>query len=198
MSALTVPLSRFTSRVGVGSISLGVIVPIMADARKINRLCSRVLQIAFIGALCLIAAYIGLFLLICGPYGWAVDLLWLPGTFYGVTWIIVRIKQRNMYHDHDPDQVAGAPRHRRTTASKVQFEPKWKEELVCTMDERRFVIELTMGALTVYFPTPSKWDASAPEWAKGQWERVRSDLAGWCEQRKMPLVIEDQAWVHFD
>jgi hypothetical protein len=85
-----------------------------------------------------------------------------------------------------------------TTASKVQFEPKWKEELVCTMDGRRFVVELTMGVLTVYFPTLSKWDASAPEWARGQWQRVRDDLADWCQQQKMPLVIEDHALVEFD
>jgi len=36
-----------------------------------------------------------------------------------------------------------------TTVSKVQFEPKWKEELACTIDGRRFVVELTMGVLTV-------------------------------------------------
>jgi len=85
-----------------------------------------------------------------------------------------------------------------TTTSKVQFQPKWKEELVCTMDGRRFVVEMTMGVLTVYFPTQSKWETSAPDWARHQWERVREDLAGWCQQEKMPLVIEDHAWVSFD
>jgi hypothetical protein len=81
--------------------------------------------------------------------------------------------------------------------SKIQFEPKWKEELVCTMDGRRFVVELTMGVLTVYFPTLAKWESSAPEWAKKQWERARADLSDWCEHQKIPLVIEDHAWVSF-
>ena len=66
------------------------------------------------------------------------------------------------------------------------------------MDGRRFVIELTMGVLTVYLPTQPKWSASAPEWAAQQWERVRADLSEWCEQQKMPLVIEDHAWVQFE
>jgi hypothetical protein len=74
----------------------------------------------------------------------------------------------------------------------------WKEQLVCTMDNKRFVIELTMGALKVFFPTRSKWEASAPDWAKGHWERVRADLSAWCERKKIPLVIEDAAWVEFD
>jgi hypothetical protein len=81
--------------------TLGVIHTFMADARKINRLCGRFLQIVFIGALCLIGGYVGLILLICGPYGWAIELLWLPGWFYGVAWIIVKIKQRNEYYEHD-------------------------------------------------------------------------------------------------
>ena len=85
-----------------------------------------------------------------------------------------------------------------TTTSKVQFQPKWKEELVCTLDGRRFVIELTMGILTVYLPTQSKWQKSAPEWAAQHWGRVREDLSTWCEQQKIPLVIEEHAWVSFD
>jgi hypothetical protein len=78
-----------------------------------------------------------------------------------------------------------------TATSKVQFQPKWKEDLVGTMDGRRFVVEITMGILTVYFPTQSKWEASAADWASHQWERVREDLAAWCQQQKMSLVIED-------
>lgn len=54
-----------------------------------------------------------------------------------------------------------------------------------------------MGVLTVYFPTLAKWEASAPDWAKDEWERVRTDLADWCEHQKIPLVIEDNAWVSF-
>jgi hypothetical protein len=81
--------------------------------------------------------------------------------------------------------------------SKIEFKAEWKELLIGMMDGKRFVIELTMGVLTVYFPTAAKWEASAPDWAKQQWERVRADLSAWCEQQKIPLVIDDQAWVDF-
>jgi len=54
------------------------------------------------------------------------------------------------------------------------------------MDGHTFIVELTMGVLTVYFPSQSKWDASAPDWAKNQWERV------------IPLNVEERAWVMFE
>ncbi|MCW1913405.1 hypothetical protein OJ996_07465 [Luteolibacter sp. GHJ8] len=82
--------------------------------------------------------------------------------------------------------------------SKVQFNPRWKEELVCMMDGRQFIIEMTMGVYTAYLPSEAKWEQAAPEWAAGQWERVRADAAAWCEGQKMPLVIEDRAWIHFE
>lgn len=66
------------------------------------------------------------------------------------------------------------------------------------MDHKTFVVELTMGRLVVYFPTHSVWEASAPKWAKGQWDKVRMDLIEWCEQQKIPLKIQDDAWVIFD
>lgn len=65
------------------------------------------------------------------------------------------------------------------------------------MDGKSFSIEMTMGILTVYFPAVAKWEASAPEWAKNEWERVRTELANWCEREKIPLVVEDHAWVSF-
>ena len=82
--------------------------------------------------------------------------------------------------------------------SKVQFQPKWKEELVCNIDGRRLTVEITMGVLTVYFPTKATWEATAPNWAKEQWERVEEDLSAWCLQEKIPLVIEDNAWAEFE
>jgi len=83
------------------------------------------------------------------------------------------------------------------TPSKVQFRPEWKELLIGSMDGNEFTIELTMGVSTVYFPTLEKWESLAPDWAKQQWERVRADLADWCGQQKIPLVIEAHAWVEF-
>ncbi len=83
-------------------------------------------------------------------------------------------------------------------SSKVRFSPRWKEEWVCTMDGRTFVIEITMGQLTVYLATLAHWEASAPAWAKDQWARVRTDLTAWCKSEGIPLIIEDDAWVHFE
>jgi hypothetical protein len=73
----------------------------MADARKMNRLCGRFLLIVFVGALCLIGGYVGLILLLFGPYAWPVALLWFFGCFYGVAWVICRFKQRDDLYDHD-------------------------------------------------------------------------------------------------
>ena len=67
-----------------------------------------------------------------------------------------------------------------------------------TIDGRQFTIEFMMGIPTIYMPTADKWEASAPVWAKGQWERVRADLATWCKENGIPLVIEENAWVEFD
>jgi hypothetical protein len=50
----------------------------------------------------------------------------------------------------------------------IHFAARWKEELVCTMDGKQFVLELTMGKVGAYLPTKEKWEASAPEWAKQQ------------------------------
>ena len=81
--------------------------------------------------------------------------------------------------------------------SKIKFQPKWKELLIGTIDDQEFTIEFTMGLLMIYFPTAGKWETSAPAWAKGKWEQVRTELTVWCEKEKVPLVIEENAWVEF-
>jgi len=91
------------------------------------------------------------------------------------------------------EEVMGEP-----ASARVQFEAKWKETLVCTMDGKRFSIELTMGVLKVYLPTQSRWEAVAPDWARSQWERVREDLAVWCLRERIPLVVDESAWVEFE
>lgn len=83
-------------------------------------------------------------------------------------------------------------------ASKVNFQPRWKEELVCTLWDQTFIIDMTMGVPTVYFPTQSRWEKAAPEWAKPEWARIKGDLVEWCEQNKIPLVIDDDGWVQFE
>lgn len=82
-------------------------------------------------------------------------------------------------------------------STPVRFSIRWREELVGTMDEHQFVVEITMGKLVVYFPEEKGWEASAPAWAKGQWGRVHADLEAWCAQEKIPLRVEGNAWVQF-
>lgn len=81
--------------------------------------------------------------------------------------------------------------------TKVTFAPRWKEELVCTMDGRQFVIELTMGELHAYLPSKEVWARLAPDWARGQWARVHQDLTTWCQGQSIPLTVEERAWVSF-
>ena len=81
--------------------------------------------------------------------------------------------------------------------SKIRFEPRWKEELVCTMDGHEFILEFTMGISTAYLPTESKWESEAPVWAKGTWVSVSEQLAAWCRMQKIPLEITENAWVNF-
>ena len=84
-----------------------------------------------------------------------------------------------------------------STEPEIKFQPDWKELLVGTLNGKKFTIELTMGVLTVYLPPASKWETSAPNWAKGRWEQVRNELTVWCEKSKIPLVLEENAWVEF-
>jgi hypothetical protein len=80
----------------------------------------------------------------------------------------------------------------------VTFAPRWKEELVGTLDGKTFVVELTMGVLHVFFPTEEKWRAQVPAWAQDQWPLVKDSLTTWCRQQQIPLTIEPSAWVQFD
>ena len=84
------------------------------------------------------------------------------------------------------------------TPDKVQFEPRWKEELLCSIDGHTFIVEMTMGVLTVYMPTKSKWEQIAPEWAKSHWQRIITDLSAWCDAEKIPLKYDDNAWASFN
>ena len=78
------------------------------------------------------------------------------------------------------------------------FEPRWKEELVCSCDEGRLVFELTMGTLTVYLPTRDKWAGSAPEWAKPLYDEIHDALEVWAKSQAIPLVIDGSAAVTLD
>ena len=72
----------------------------------------------------------------------------------------------------------------------LQFNAKWKEELVCSTDHGEFSLDLTMGKLTVYFPDEAGFNSSAPKWAIGHWQEIHDALKAWCESASIPLVIE--------
>ncbi len=56
------------------------------------------------------------------------------------------------------------------------FSPRWKEELVCSCPTGRLVLELTMGILTIYFPTQKNWRRLAPSWAKNLHDEIHTAL----------------------
>ena len=78
---------------------------------------------------------------------------------------------------------------------KFNFNPRWKEELVCSCQSGDFILEMTMGTLSVFLPTKEIWEANAPEWAKPHWGDLHIQLEEWCKKEKIPLVIESNAWV---
>lgn len=80
--------------------------------------------------------------------------------------------------------------------STFKFQPKWKEELVCTGPGGSFVLELPMGVLTAYLPTEAVWQSKAPRWAKGLWPVLRDELEQWCQQNKAGFVIDATAEVY--
>ncbi len=75
---------------------------------------------------------------------------------------------------------------------------RWKEELVCKGPEGSLVFEMTMGVLHVYFPTPEKWLAEAPAWAKPKRDEILEAIRAYCKQSNVPLTIDDKAWVDVD
>ena len=85
---------------------------------------------------------------------------------------------------------------------EYRFNLRWKEELVCECVEQpgdvavgKLVLEATMGALTVYFPTESVWPSRAPAWALHERNEILCALRSWCEASKIPLVVDDSASV---
>jgi hypothetical protein len=82
------------------------------------------------------------------------------------------------------------------TALTFMFEPRWKEELVCSCGLGSFVLEMPMGTISVLLPTQSLWEQNAPTWARPHWEALRTQLAKWCAQYRYPLYIDASATVY--
>jgi hypothetical protein len=78
----------------------------------------------------------------------------------------------------------------------IRFQPRWKEELVCSSPLGSFILEMPMGVVTVYFPTEAVWPARAPGWAAPHWRGIFSQLQSWCDANQIPLRVEATAQVY--
>jgi len=73
------------------------------------------------------------------------------------------------------------------------FQPRWKEELVCSCTLGEFVLEMPMGVPSVYIPTESAWQNLAPTWARPYWNLVYVQLVAWCANHGFPLHVDSSA-----
>lgn len=79
--------------------------------------------------------------------------------------------------------------------STFTFQPRWKEELVCTGPGGSFILELPMGRLSAYLPTEAAWARNGPAWARDLWPVLRKELQEWCEANNALFYIDESAWV---
>ncbi len=79
--------------------------------------------------------------------------------------------------------------------STFTFEPRWKEELVCTGPGGRFILEFTMGRLGAYLPPETLWRQTGPAWAHELWPQLKTDLEAWCHANSARFYIDETAWV---
>jgi len=82
------------------------------------------------------------------------------------------------------------------TKPGIHFEPRWKEELVATSKDGVLIFEMTFGVYHVYFPTAERWALLVPAWAQSQWSVFRDACSQWCTQNRIPMSIEDNAYVY--
>jgi hypothetical protein len=80
--------------------------------------------------------------------------------------------------------------------STFLFQPRWKEELVCTGPGGSFVLELPMGILSVYLPTEDAWRGRAPDWAKDLWPVLHDELQAWCQKNKANFIVDGSARIY--
>jgi hypothetical protein len=76
-----------------------------------------------------------------------------------------------------------------------KFQPRWKEELVCTGPGGIFVLELPMGVLSAYLPTEEIWRSRAPSWAIELWPTLKTELELWCKENHAQFFIHETATV---
>lgn len=78
------------------------------------------------------------------------------------------------------------------------FQPRWKEELVCTGPGGSFILELPMGVLSAYLPTETAWAAKSPPWARELWPVLKNELEDWCHRNGAKFLIDESAAVWLD
>lgn len=78
---------------------------------------------------------------------------------------------------------------------KFSFQPRWKEELVCSCALGSLILEMPMGKVSVYVPTQGQWPLKAPAWAAPHWETLRAQLVQWCAANRIPLYVDESAMV---
>jgi hypothetical protein len=77
-----------------------------------------------------------------------------------------------------------------------RFQPRWKEELVCTAPRRNPRAGTPDGILSAYLPTEEEWKRRAPEWARGLWQELKSELEEWCQSKDAQFIIDPKAIVY--
>jgi hypothetical protein len=77
-----------------------------------------------------------------------------------------------------------------------KLQAKWKEELICRLGEKEFVLEFPMGVPTVYFPTEEKWPGVCPSWAVGHWAALHDQLKLWCSSNNVKFIVDATANVY--
>ncbi len=79
---------------------------------------------------------------------------------------------------------------------KIDFAPRWREELVAKTEAGTLIFELTMRKLHVYFPSEERWLKAVPDWAKDQWKDFFEECSKWCRSNNMPITVVDDALVY--
>ena len=92
----------------------------------------------------------------------------------------------------DDTHMAGAGTSYRIV---FQFEPRWKETLICSSVFGAFALEMSMGLPMVYLPTKSAWQREAPHWSVHCWDSLHDQLADWCAKENIPLMVDEAASV---
>ncbi len=78
----------------------------------------------------------------------------------------------------------------------IQFQPRWKEEIVASSRKGVLVFEMTMGINHVYFPTELLWLKDAPEWAKPLWKDYAEQCEQWCRSNRVPFTLVDNTYMY--